>query len=50
MQNVNSFVSKTNSKYIMYECNGYCGGWADRLKGKRKKISITNMVVFLKAE
>ena len=24
-----------NSKYVLYECIDFCGGWADRLKGKK---------------
>ena len=27
-------VDDTNAKYVIYECVDFCGGWADRLKGK----------------
>ena len=27
------------TKYIIFECKRYCGGWADRLKGELVTIS-----------
>ena len=29
-------ATKNPSKFIVYECRGWCGGFADRLKGKFK--------------
>jgi hypothetical protein len=29
-------AKKNPSKFIVYECRGWCGGFADRLKGKFK--------------
>ena len=39
-------LNDQNAKYVLYECVDFCGGWADRLKGKRNFPSLIILLHF----